>query len=88
MGHLLFLYRSDLPHRAIAVYMYLYDRANKEMQCWPAIPTIAYELSLSVSTVKRALNDLIKTGYIQKERRYRKNGANSSTLYTLLAPKS
>ena len=87
MGHLTFLYKGELPHRAIAVYMYLYDRANKDMQCWPAIPTIAYELKLSVSTVKRALGDLTKAGYIKKESRYRKKGGNSSTLYTLTPPK-
>lgn len=87
MGRLSFLYQSDLPHRAIAVYMYLHDRANHSMQCWPAIPTIAYELNLSVSTIKRALNDLTKAGYIHKENRYRKNGGNSSTLYTLMPPK-
>lgn len=86
MGRLSFLYQSDLPHRAIAVYMYLHDRVNKAMQCWPAIPTIAYEVGLSVSTVKRGLNDLTLAGFIRKESRYRRNGGNSSTLYTLLPP--
>ena len=86
MGRLSFLYQSELPHRAITIYMYLNDRANKSMQCWPAIPTIASELGLSVSTVKRGLIDLIQAGFIQKERRYRKNGGNSSTMYTLTPP--
>ena len=27
------LYRMDLPHRAIAVYIYLADRANKDGIC-------------------------------------------------------
>ena len=44
----------ELPHRAKTVYMYLHDRMNRDKQCWPAIRTIARELSLSVSTVKRA----------------------------------
>ena len=44
MGRLDFLYRMDLPHRAVSVYVYLYDRANKNGECWPAIPTIAKEL--------------------------------------------
>ena len=87
MRCLTFLYQSDLPHRAIAVYMYLHDRANKSLQCWPAIPTIAYELGLSSSTIKRALNDLMQAGFVQKESRYRKNGGNSSVLYTLTPPK-
>ena len=53
MGRLDFLYRMDLPHRAKSVYIYLADRANKNNECWPAIPTIAKELELSQSTVRR-----------------------------------
>ena len=48
----------DLPHRAVAVYCYLYDRADKEGKCWPAVPTIAREMKLSEKTVRRAILDL------------------------------
>ena len=41
------IYQSDLPSRAIAVYLYLRGRANKEGVCWPAIPTMARELKMS-----------------------------------------
>lgn len=81
-----FLYRDDLPHRAVAVYMYLSDRANKEGTCYPSIHTIAKELKLSPSTVKRAINDLIRAGYLVKEQRYRLSGAKSSMLYRLKPP--
>ena len=37
------LYRMDLPHRAISVYIYLADRAGKKTTCWPSIPTINEE---------------------------------------------
>ena len=60
MSRLDFLYRQELPHRAVSVYTYLADRANKDGECWPAIPTIASELKLSQSTVRRALHDLRK----------------------------
>ena len=83
MGRLDKLYKSDVPHRAVAVYLYLADRANREGQCWPAIPTIADELHLSVSTVKRALHDLRGAGLIITEQRYRKRGGKSSLLDTL-----
>ncbi len=75
------IYSSDLPHRAVAVYMYLVARANADGQCWPSERKIALDLSLSKSTVKRAIADLKKHGYIKSELRYRKNGANSSLLY-------
>ena len=54
------IYSTNLPHRAIAVYMYLRDRADKNGSCFPAISTIASDLKMSKSTVKRALDDLEK----------------------------
>ncbi len=64
------IYSTNLPHRAIAVYMYLRDRADKDGSCFPAINTIARDLKISKSTVKRALSDLEKEGYIRHERRH------------------
>lgn len=83
MGRLDFLYRMELPHRAISVYIYLIDRANKNGECWPAIPTIAKELKLSQSTVRRALQDLRKAGLLETEQRYRRQGGKSSLLYKI-----
>lgn len=69
---------DELPHRARAVYMYLKDRAGKGTDCWPAVNTIAADMQLSRSTVKRALHDLVSFGLIEKEARYRKNGSHTS----------
>lgn len=77
------LYRMDLPHRAISVYRYLADRANKDGICWPSIPTISKDLKLSESTTRRALDDLRKASLIQTEQRYQEKGGNSSLLYKL-----
>ncbi|MDO4563347.1 MAG: helix-turn-helix domain-containing protein [Clostridia bacterium] len=77
------LYMSELPPRAAAVYLYLYQRCNKEDQCFPSIRTICRDMKLSRSTVKRALSDLTRAGFVIKERRYRESGANSSNLYIL-----
>lgn len=77
------LYRMDLPHRAISVYIYLADRANKDGICWPSIPTISKDLKLSKSTTRRAVNDLRKAGLVKTEKRYRENGGNSSLKYSL-----
>ncbi len=82
------LYRLNLPHRAISVYLYLSARANSAGICWPSIPTIARELKLSESTVHRALHDLRKAKLIRTEQRYRENGGNSSLCYILMRIKS
>ena len=78
------IYEADLPHRAIEVYIYLQNRANKEGFCYPTIGTIAKELHLSVSTVKRAVRDLEENGYIRKKQRWRENGGRSSLLYKII----
>ena len=75
------LYEQDLPPRAKTVYMYLKDRSNADGECWPAVKTIAKDTSLSVSTVKRAIADLIRCGSLTKESRYRENGSHSSNRY-------
>ena len=80
------IYSTTLPHRAIAVYMYLRDRADEKGSCFPAISTIAADLKMSRSTVKRALGDLEKAKYLRHERRYRQSGGNSSNLYFLERP--
>ena len=83
MSRLDFLYRSELPHRAVAVYIYLADRTNENGECWPAIPTVAADLKLSPSTVRRRIRDLRKAGLLETEQRYRKKGGKSSLLFRL-----
>jgi len=77
-------YASNLKSRALSVLIYLIDRSNKELTCFPAIPTMARELHISVSTVKRALHELVAAGFVAKESRFReKNHGQTSNLYTL-----
>ena len=80
------IYSTNLPHRAIAVYMYLRDRADEKGSCFPAVSTIAADLKMSKSTVKRALSDLEKAKFLCHERRYRQSGGNSSNLYFVERP--
>ena len=74
---------TELPSRAKAVYMYLWDRSDAEGKCWPGIKTIASDMKLSRSTVKRALHDLEQHGYLQKDSRHRPNGSSTSNLYAV-----
>ena len=78
------IYEKDLSTRAVTVYLYLYDRADREGKCFPSRQRIASDLNMSLSTVRRAINDLEKAGYIRKEKRMRENGGRSSNLYTIL----
>ena len=84
MGNLNYLYQLDLPHRAKLVYLYLYDRRGKDNTAWPGLNTIARDLSLSRSTVKRAIQDLEASNLVKKEAHYRQNGSATSNRYYLL----
>ena len=75
---------GELPHRAKLVYLYLHDRMDQERKAWPGIKTIAADLSLSRSTVKRAIRDLEKANLIRKEPHYRENGSATSNRYYIL----
>ena len=77
------IYSDHLPSRAVTVYLYLTQRANAQGQCWPSERRIAKDLSMSKSTVRRAIEDLKRGGYLNTEPRYRKTGAKSSLLFTI-----
>ena len=75
---------NSLPNRAKLVYVYLHDRMDDERKTWPGIKRIGSDLSLSRSTVKRAINDLVTVGYVRKEVAYRDNGSHTSNRYFIV----
>lgn len=79
---------SDLKSRAILVLQYMLNRINKERTCFPSIKTIAKKVHISISTVKRALKELVEKGFVKKIERFvkEKNGAQTSNLYILDLP--
>ena len=78
-------FSSELKPRARLVLQVLVLHCNKEGECFPSIKAIAAKCGYGVSTVKRALDELVKAGYIVKQGRFdeRKNGGQTSNLYTL-----
>ena len=73
----------ELSAKAKLVLLYLHDRANQAGESWYAIGTVAKDLSLSRSTVKRALAELIRQGRVEKQLRFRENGGCTSNRYRL-----
>ena len=71
---------QELEARAKMVCLYLHDRANKDGESWYAIDSIAQDLNLSRSTVKRAIQDLLRLGWIEKRPRYRENGGDRKSV--------
>ena len=73
----------ELSAKAKQVLVYLHDQANRDGESWYAIGTMARDLSLSRSTIKRALAELIRQGRVEKRARFRENGGRSSNWYRL-----
>jgi biotin operon repressor len=67
-----------LTHYAKATLMILADRADGAGECWPSQETIAYDTSLSLRQVQRAIKELREAGWIVQQKRFRKDGARIS----------
>ena len=83
MNNLNHLYRRELPHRAVAVYLYLHDRAGKDYTLLARHRHHRPGSQIPESTIRRAIGDLRKAGLLETEQRYRDNGGKSSLLFKL-----
>ena len=64
------------------ILCYLLMRAGNQDICYPSLNTISADTDISLSTVKRAIPELVKKGYLKKINRKKANGSVTSNLYT------
>lgn len=77
------IFEYGLSQREFIVYCYLSRCSNiKTRQCYPSLKTIAKSCKLSVTTIRKALNELENNGYINITQRFTANGQESN-LYTV-----
>ena len=76
------IYDLGLSHKAVSVYCYLANCADKNGECYPSVRRIAEDLSVNKSTVFRAFNELEKNG-LEREARYHTQGGQRSSLYRI-----
>ena len=60
------IYDLGLSHKAVAVYCYLANRADKNGECFPSVRRIAEDLSIHKSTVYRAFTELENRGLLER----------------------
>lgn len=77
------IYDLGLSHKAVSVYCYLANRADKNGECFPSVGRIAEDLSLSTCTVFRAFNELEENGLLERFPRYHPQGGRRSSLYRI-----
>lgn len=76
--------QKGLKPAAKIVLYWLADHHNGETgMCFPSLKTLAKECEMDVATVKRHLVNLEQTGLIERNRRQRENGSQTSTQYSL-----
>ncbi len=71
----------DLSSNEKIVYGCLAKHQGNHEAGFPSHKLIAKECGISVSTVKRMINSLVKKGFVQKQRRTNPNGSNTTNLY-------
>ena len=75
------VFKDDLSFSAQSSYRYLRYRQGQNENSYPSHKRIAEDTKCSVSTVKRAIEELIKAGHIEKINRRRPNGSKTSNVY-------
>lgn len=75
---------SVLSQSARFVYLCLCKHAdNTNQTCFPSLNRIAQIVGKSISTIKRAVRELIKYGAVERTPRFRKDGGQTSNLYKI-----
>ena len=63
------VWRTNLPTVEKMVLLVIADHANDEgTEAWPSQATIAKKASVSIRTVQRSVNSLVKEGYLRMEK--------------------
>ena len=76
--------QTGLKPAAKIVLYWLADHHNGETgMCFPSLKTLAQECEMDVATVKRHLLGLEGIGLIERHKRHRANGSQTSTQYIL-----
>ena len=75
---------KELTSGAVRVYCCLADMAGRDRPAWPSHRTLAAKTNMSVSSVRRHLDELVKVGALHVKQRFRPEGeGQTSNLYTV-----
>jgi len=76
-------WKQRLSPASKLILMALAGAADAVGICWPRVRLIAEKACTSPRTVQRVLKELEVNGLLQIERKYRKDGGQSSNVYRL-----
>lgn len=73
--------------KAVLAYMMSYTGAGKT-ECWPTMPTIADDLEISISTVKRSIKELEDINFIEVNKLNPNNPGMTQNKYRIIVIES
>lgn len=77
---------SSISSHAVRLYGTLQRYADKDSgKCHPSRKTLAEKCGLSLSSLDRALNELVDLGAVKKQQRVGSNGDFTSNIYTVIS---
>gem|GEM_PF-3222499 len=76
--------REDISPQAKLVFVCFCRSINENGQTSLPYSSIAQYTGFSLSTVRRAVSELVDVGLVQKSERHAQNGFQASNLYTLV----
>ena len=77
------IYDLGLSHKAVSVYCYLANCADRKGECFTSVRRIAEDLKVSKATVFRAFNELETNGLLERFPRHHVQGGRRSSLYKI-----
>lgn len=77
------IFKQGLKPREFIVYCCLVKHSDKNGICFPSRRLIAEECCIDKKTVDAAILNLEKTGLVEKKKRRRQDGSNTSNAYTV-----
>lgn len=78
-----YIFNNQIDIHSKIVYAGLKKFSNCEGICFPSRSTLVELCKISLSTVRKAINNLIDAKILDKKVRYRQNGSQTSNLYSL-----
>lgn len=78
-----YIFNTNTDVYSKLVYAAIKKYANNEGRCFPSRNTLSQLCKISLSTLRKAINNLVDANILDKEYRYRENRSQTSNLYML-----
>lgn len=76
-------HRHELKGAKLHIMLALIDYTNDKGQCYPSTATICASAGISASTLEKHMPELVSSGHVIVQERWREDGSRDSNLYSI-----